>query len=243
MTPPASGHAQHSARLGFQQAPAPSGKRPQTAGGHLFVPRRWHRPAVLKWLRRTHAWLGVWGAVMGLLFGLTGFFLNHRATMKVPGTSYAKTQWQLELPSPPPATVDELAAYLKQSMALNREPHRKKVEPAGPAPWPGATQPEHWQIAFNTPRAVVNAEYWVGNRSVSVERTDPNFLGKLVRLHTGAGASVAWILLTDTLAGALIALSLTGFLLWTKLHGPRLLALGLAGTCLALLLVLGITSW
>ena len=90
---------------------------------------------------------------------------------------------------------------------------------------------------------MVNAEYWVGNRSVSVERTDPNFLGKLVRLHTGAGASVAWILLTDTLAGALIALSLTGFLLWTKLHGPRLLALGLAGTCLAMLLVLGITSW
>ena len=103
-------------------------------------------------------------------------------------------------------------------------------------------QPERWLIAFATPKATVNAEYWVGNLSVSIKRMDPKLLAKLNRLHMATGASAAWILLTDTLAGALIALSLTGMLLWTKLHGSRLLALGIGGTSLGLLLLLGISA-
>ncbi|MGE8318538.1 MAG: PepSY-associated TM helix domain-containing protein [Comamonas sp.] len=222
------------------------GRRPaarKEGTGHLFVPWRWHRPAVLKWLRRTHAWLGVWGAVLGLLFGFTGLLLNHRATMKIPGASYTNTQWQLQLPQPLPADIGALGAYLQRELHIDRAPHQKKVEAAGPTPWPGATQPERWTIAFATPRETVNAEYWVGNASVSVRRMDPNLLARLSRLHMATGASAAWILLTDTLAGGLIALSLTGILLWTRLHGSRLRAAGLVGTCLTLALVLAATGW
>ena len=50
--------------------------------------------------------------------------------------------------------------------------------------------------------------------------------------------SNAWILLTDTLAGALLILAITGTLLWSRLHGPRLLAASLIGTTLTALLVL-----
>lgn len=212
-------------------------------GGHLFIPWRWHRPLVLKWLRRTHAWLGVWGAVLGLLFGFTGLLLNHRATMKIPGVSYTNTQWHLVLPRPLPANADALGDYLQNELRIDRPPYQKKVEPAGPTPWPGAQQPERWLVSFATPRETVNAEYWVGNTSVSVRRMDPNFLARLSRLHMATGASAAWILLTDTLAGGLIALSLTGILLWTRLHGSRLRAVGLAGTCLTLALVLAATGW
>lgn len=42
-----------------------------------------------------------------------------------------------------------------------------------------------------------------------------------------SGMGVAWILLADTIAGSFIILSLTGILLWTRLHGPRLLAAGI----------------
>lgn len=212
-------------------------------GGHLFVPRRWHRPVVLKWLRRTHAWLGLWGAVLGLLFGFTGLLLNHRATMKIPGVSYTNTHWQLQLPQPLPADIDALSTYLQKELSIDRAPHQKKVEPAGPTPWHRALQPERWSIAFATPRETVNAEYWVGNASVSVRRMDPNLLARLSRLHMATGASAMWILLTDTLAGGLIALSLTGILLWTRLHGSRLRAVGLVGTCLTLALILGATGW
>ena len=41
-----------------------------------------------------------------------------------------------------------------------------------------------------------------------------------------SGMGVAWILLADTIAGSLIILALSGILLWTRLHGPRLLAAG-----------------
>lgn len=81
-----------------KHAAAPA--RQPRGGGHLFLPARWHRPAVLKWLRRTHAWLGMWGAVLGLLFGTTGLLLNHRATMKIPGAAYANSQSQMALPQP-----------------------------------------------------------------------------------------------------------------------------------------------
>ena len=227
----------------LSRADSPGHHRSGRSGGHLFMPRRWHRPVTLKWLRRAHAWLGVWGAVLGLLFGATGLLLNHRATMKIPGVSYSYTQWQLKLPHPLPLNIDALSGYLQKKLLVDRAPYQKKVEPSGPTPWPEGVQPERWSIAFATPRETINVEYWVGNESVSVRRMDPNLLARLSRLHMATGASAAWILLTDTLAGALIALSLTGILLWTRLHGSRLLAVGLAGTCFSLLFLLAITGW
>jgi uncharacterized protein len=49
-------------------------------------------------------------------------------------------------------------------------------------------------------------------------------LGALKNLHKGTGVGIAWILFIDTIAGALIAMAITGFLLWSRLHGGRLLA-------------------
>jgi hypothetical protein len=48
--------------------------------------------------------------------------------------------------------------------------------------------------------------------------------------------------LTDTLAGALLELAITGTLLWSRLHGPRLLAAGLIGTTLTGVLMLSLNS-
>lgn len=188
---------------------------------------------VLKWLRRTHAWLGVWGAVLGLLFGVTGFLLNHRAVMKIPAAENTESEWRIELSEPPPADATALARMLQRELKLDRPPAKLSIEPAKPAPWGDGRvhQPERWQINFATLNETVMTEYWVGNRSVSVKRLDPNTFAWLTRLHMSTGAGAAWILLADTLAGGLTVLSLTGLLLWTRLHGPRLAALGLIGTC------------
>lgn len=43
------------------------------------VPRAITRGRVLNWIRVTHLRLGLWGAMLGLMFGLTGFLMNHRA--------------------------------------------------------------------------------------------------------------------------------------------------------------------
>ena len=39
---------------------------------------------VIRWVRKSHGWVGLWGAVLGLLFGFSGIWLNHRAVLKLP---------------------------------------------------------------------------------------------------------------------------------------------------------------
>ncbi|MDB5932854.1 MAG: peptidase [Massilia sp.] len=45
---------------------------------------RSRRATFLKWLRKMHGWIGLWGATLGLLFGSSGILLNHRAVLKIP---------------------------------------------------------------------------------------------------------------------------------------------------------------
>ena len=205
--------------------------------GHLFVPsvlRR--RMQFLVWLRRTHAWLGLWGAGLALLFGSTGFLLNHRAVMKVPAAKLEQSVAQLPLDGARPATAQALAAQLQQLLGIDKAPLAVKAEPAQTVTWNGRTldQPPLWRVTFATPGRSVNAEYWVGNAYVTVKRQDANLFALLTRLHTGTGASAAWVLLVDTLAGAMLVLALTGILLWSRLHGPRLAAISIMLASLSL---------
>jgi len=216
------------------------------ATGYLFLPAALARGNFLKWLRRTHAWLGLWGAVLGLLFGASGIMLNHRELMKIPGPKTQQQEFQLNLPTARPADPEALALWLMDRLQLKGDNRRIRQEPAKTVVWNGVSlqQPILWQINFRNPQRVIQAEYWQGNAFVSIKQTDANWLAMLNNLHKGVGMPVAWILLVDTLGGGLIVLSCTGLLLWTGLHGRRLLALGLLGTCLATLigLVLQVTQ-
>jgi len=183
----------------------------------------------LKWLRRIHAWVGLWGAALGLLFGVSGILLNHRTIMKIPAAQMEQSQVELALPSPLPADAKALANWLQTQLSIDREPSKIVTEPAKTVDWAGQAfeQPSHWRVDFLNPQQSVNAEYWVGNAFVSIKRQDANAFAFITRLHKGVGMGTAWILLADTLAGGLVFLSLTGLLLWTKLHGSRLLMAGL----------------
>jgi hypothetical protein len=190
----------------------------------------------LKWLRRIHAWVGLWGAALGLLFGISGVLLNHRAVMKIPAVKMEQSQVELVLPTPPPADAKALALWLQAYAAIDREPSKISTEPAKTVTWEGQTlqQPAQWKVDFHSPQHSLTAEYWVGNTYVSVKHQDANGFAFITRLHKGVGMGTAWILLADTLAGGLVFLSLTGLLLWTKLHGSRLTMAGLGVTSLGL---------
>jgi hypothetical protein len=93
-------------------------------------------------------------------------------------------------------------------------------------------QPEHWTINFAAPKFTLQAEYWVGNRSVSIRRTDNGLVAVLTSLHKGIGMPVAWILLVDTLAGSMILLSLSGLALWMLTRRRRAAGIAIFGTAL-----------
>ena len=77
-------------------------------------------------------------------------------------------------------------------------------------------------------------EYAKGATTVTATRKAENVLGLIKNLHKGSGLGILWILFIDLTAGALITMSLTGALLWSQLHGPRLAAIGIMAGCLTL---------
>lgn len=206
--------------------------------------RKSNRLPWLKWLRRIHAWVGLWGAALGLLFGVSGVLLNHRAVLKIPAAQMEQSQVELALPEPLPVDAKALARWLQTQLSIDREPSRIFTEPAKTVTWAGQNlqQPSQWRVDFHSPQHSVNAEYWVGNAYVSIKHQDANVYAFITRLHKGVGMGTAWVLLADTLAGGLVFLSLTGLLLWTKLHGSRLIMAGLGLTSLGLTVLVALNS-
>jgi hypothetical protein len=98
---------------------------------HLNSPSR---TDVVVWLRKTHGWIGLWGATLGLLFGFSGIWLNHRAVLKLePAQSHDNLQ--VPLPDARPVDAQAMAAWLQTTLALPQPATSVRVEPARPAAW------------------------------------------------------------------------------------------------------------
>lgn len=194
---------------------------------------------VLKWLRKTHGWIGLWGAVLGLLFGGTGILLNHRSVLKIPAAHVQESTVQMALAQPAPADPKAMAAWLSSSLGIARDASRVKAEPGKPVAWgdKSLSQPERWSGAFTGPQSGVQFEYWVGNSYVTVKRNENNAFSTLSNLHKGTGMGIGWILLVDTLAGSIILLSISGVLLWALMTKKRMVGTAIAS--LSLLATLG----
>ena len=202
--------------------------------GLLFVPKRWQRAAVLQWLKRIHAWTGLWGALLFLLLGTSGVLLNHRSILKIETAKPVEvSNMDVAVRTDQFADADTMSNWAKVTLALpveGREPpaERSKKKPNERFMGKALPQAEKWTRTFMLPDTKVTVDYVPGAPNVTVKREDLGILATIKNLHKGTGIGVAWVLLIDTIAGALITMSLTGLLLWTRLHGSRLLAGGIA---------------
>ncbi|HYV87058.1 MAG TPA: PepSY-associated TM helix domain-containing protein [Candidatus Polarisedimenticolia bacterium] len=226
---------------------APQKKR-RPPGALLFLPAFANRTEVIQWLKRIHAWTGFWGALAFLLIGTSGMLLNHRATLKI--DTGAPVEVNEAAVTVDPALIkspDDLGKWAQAQFGTRLEPRAPRAE--GGRDRQGREGGEHatlmgkeiqqtpvWKQSFTGANAVLNVEYSPGSTSVKVSKSEQNFLGVLKNLHKGVGMSWPWVLLIDTFAGGLIAMSLTGALLWSRLHGPRLAALGIVTASLGLAL-------
>lgn len=259
-------------------------RRQLYAGRILFV----------QWVRRSHGWFGLWGAVLGLTFGFSGIWLNHRAVLKLPPVAQQRSSSQILLPEPAPATVEAMRDWLQAALAIKGSPGTTRVEAARPVPWaenaergkrsgagkgkregkreggregedpsarsgdvapstepvdsaaprqsPPLMQPEHWTFNFGGPDVLIQADYWSGNKSVSIRTTSNGFMATLMNFHKGTGMTTAWILLADTLAGSLIFLSITGVILWVQTNRRRAIGAAIFFTSLTAVLGLALAS-
>lgn len=217
---------------------------PATDGRMNERTKRGRRATFIKWLRNIHGWVGLWGAALGLLFGVTGFVLNHRAEpLRISTGAPQVSTVQVPLPAPAPPTPRELVQWLRATFHLTGRLGRVQREPQHRVSWGehATVQPEHWQVTLSTPRENVTAEYWMGNQFVTLKRSTNSFMDTLTNLHKGVGLSIGWILLIDSLAGSLVLLSLTGVLLWTQLHRTKTLAAVLVFGSIALAVWAGLS--
>ena len=196
-------------------------------GNERAIAQRLSRGRVLQWLRTTHLWVGLWGAALGLLFGVSGFLLNHRSLLKIP-VQRAEVTTANVVHAQEFADAEGFAAWVADYSGLQGARSNIRKEPSATVQWRGQTvqQPERWSVNLSTPTLTVSAKHIPGSGIIDVETQNATAWGVLLRMHTGAGASAVWILLVDTIAGALMVLTLSGVLLWSRLRTPRLLGIG-----------------
>jgi hypothetical protein len=195
------------------------------AGSDVAPAPRARRGVFLKWLRKTHGWLGLWGAVLGLLFGVTGILQSHRSVLKFPMAAPQSETIQLAVPPAMRNDAKALGTWLQRELQLARPPERIAREPGGPVGWGDRTviQPARWTVMFRTPLESVQAEYWQGSDGLTVKRRRGGILATMVNFHRANGVGVGWVLLADSFAGCMIILSITGVLIWTELNKRKTL--------------------
>lgn len=216
--------------------PKPVTPKKRNQSGLLFVPREWQRGAAVRWLKRTHAWTGFWAALLFLMLGTSGILLNHRSIWKIEtGEPIEVSAMDIAVPAGSIKDEAALGKWAQAEFSLQSEPR----PPRGKGPGKGEksdqksakrflgrerSEAEKWELSFNHPNGRLTVEHVKGSASVSVKQSSQNLWGFLKNLHKGSGVGLVWVLFMDTIAGALVAMSITGFLLWTRLHGTRLLA-------------------
>lgn len=202
------------------------------------------RAKFIRLLRKIHGWLGLWGALLGLLFGVTGVLLDHRNVMKIPAVKVEEKEIQLPIHAPYPDSREAFITLLQNEFSITHAPFAKKPKKEFSADktvrfmGKSIPQPGRWEVEFRMPQLKLYAEYVQGNAFALVRKEEVNLWGFLVNLHKGTGASVGWVLMADTMAGGLFVLSITGVLLWTKMRGSRIVLVSLVGGSLVTMLCL-----
>ena len=200
------------------------------AGGYLFIPKGLQKQSILIWLRRTHAWTGFYGALFFFCLGLTGFYLDHRAVMRIEGGKLEEVA-TLHVDVDPGQITNqrELTDWMQKRFDIGVEPSRGRQRRGGPVSFGGRREMRaaNMTVTFRGPNAIITGEYELGANSVFVKRSTASPLRMLMDMHKVVGVNKAFILIMDTMAGAMMFMSLSGVLLWTRLHGPRLAAVGI----------------
>jgi hypothetical protein len=187
-------------------------------------------------VRQLHLWIGAWGAIAAILYGLTGLVMNHRIGDRPwpQGESVELARERLAVPADARTSPEALSLWLRGAHGLDASSIRKGA-PRGAAE--GAA--ERWTLSGGNARASWSLQYAPGSDAAEVKRSRQDWLAALNRLHKTVGGGTAWVLLSDSFAIAMLLLGLSGIWMWARGRTARQLVLSVMGaSTLVLLLVL-----
>lgn len=234
-----------------------------TRAAHPFMPESIGTPVVLRWLKRTHAWVGILTAMLALVFAWSGFMLNHRTHFTL-GAEARTVEFTIAAPATGFASPQELADYLDAEFGLRTRP---TLAGGGASPQPAgmgqsraaAAQAEAAQAMgamsamgagrrgggnapgpsfaarWQAPGGDFSGEWIVGASEIAIAQSDRGFNRVANRLHAGRGTDGRWHVLITAYAVMLLFLTLSGVMLWSRASGPAKLGGSLLGGALLLI--------
>jgi uncharacterized protein len=209
-------------------------------------------------VRQLHLWIGAWGAIAAIVFGISGFMQNHRGIMKLPqGDTTEISSVELEVPEAARESREAMLAWLRDSqhleVASQRQPGRGEGAartgrpvgglrggeggPGGGAGGPGGSK--RWMFNGGNARILTQVEYVEGASTATVRKSENSPLAILSRLHKGVGGGIPWILLTDSFAVAMVLLGISGIILWARGRTVAQMTFSIVGVAVVVLLVIG----
>ena len=193
-----------------------------------------------RWIRQFHLWIGAWGALAAILYGITGLVMNHRFGDGAwpQGDSSDTGKASLSIPVEARATPEQLSLWLRDTQELDAQVIRK----GGPGGRGGDTrQPPKWNLSGGSASNSWSLEYAPGSDTAELKRSSHSALAALNRLHKAVGGGGWWILLADSFAIGMILLGLSGIWMWARGRNPKEMLLSVMGlSSLAFFAVVGL---
>jgi hypothetical protein len=194
-------------------------------------PRTASRNTAYRWVRQIHLWVGAWGALAALLFGLTGLVMANRfGDSAMPqGKSREVGTLTLEVPADARANPKALGAWLRAAYRLDATSTRGGRPEGGRVEGRDVRQPSKWSLSGGSARRSWTLDYVPGNATAELKRSEQSPLAALLRLHKGVGGGLFWRVLQNSFAIGMILLGLSGIWLWARGRTPKQMVFSVMG--------------
>ena len=107
-----------------------------------------------RWIRQFHLWIGAWGALAAILYGITGLVMNHRFGLDAwpQGDSSELGKTSLLVPAEARGTPEQLSLWLRAEQGLDAQVIRKGSpgKDGKPVKWTlgGGTASDSWSLDY-----------------------------------------------------------------------------------------------
>lgn len=176
-----------------------------------------------RWVRQIHLWVGAWGALAAILFGITGLVMNNRFGDSAwpQGDSTETGRLLLQIPASAGESPEALKAWLAAEHGLVPQVFKKgKPEKAQLGGRP-VEQPPKWNLSGGTAGRSWSMEFVPGNTTAEVKQSRHSTLSALTRLHKGYNGGGLWSWLVDSFAIGMVLLGLSGIWMWIRGRSVR----------------------